>query len=170
MQHKAIGDVDDVGGTLLVQAQDDAPGRAADGEVDAAALPWQAGGERQRVGRREPGLAQRMCQQAGLPGAVVGVSPMLQHAAAAAPEVAAGRRDPGLAGIDDRFGDRVPAIAPWQQRPSVEGLVWQGQRQIERRAVGQARHAVAFGSDAVDTDHGRFRRFTAGGSGRAQCH
>ena len=163
MQHQAVGDVDDVGGTLLVQAQDDAAGRAADREVDAAALPGQAGDERQRIGRRKAGLAQRMGQQAGFPGAVVGVAPVLQHAAAAAAEMAAGRRRPG-----PRWRSlMVPATACQPsprglQRMGADGLAGQGERQIQRRAVRQVGDAVALGPDALDPDRGRFGRFSPG--------
>ena len=70
VQHQAVGQVDDLGRPLLMQAEDDAPAGSADGEVDAAALAGQAGDERQRIRRREarPGAARGPAGRISRPG------------------------------------------------------------------------------------------------------
>ncbi len=145
-----------------MQAEDDPPTGSADGKVHAAALAGQAGDERHRIGRSEAGLAQGVGQQARFPASVVGVAPMLQHAAAAAAEMAARRVDAGLAWVGDDPGDRMPAISARLHRMGAHGLVRQGERDVERSAVRQMADTIAFRPDPLDAELGRFRRLSPG--------
>ena len=152
-----------------MQPQAETPGRSLCRKIQPPPLARQAGDERQRIGRGEAGVAQRLRQQRGFPGPVGGVAGMLQDAAAAAAEMGAWRGDAGLAWTDDGIGGGVPAIAARLQRARGDGFARQGEGNVQRRAVWQAGDAVGLEADALDPDIGLCGRL-AGPGGMAGGH